>query len=331
MTCAARRSVVVITMTTVLLALVGPAPAAAHIAGGISAANARSVITEIRPAAPGVDVTVGLGGQFVRVDNQGAGRIVVLGYRGEPFLRVSPQRVQVNPRSTTAAQTGQLPRTAQPTATGAQWVQLADTGSVSWTDARVDGRVLPAGESETWTLPLVVDGQRVTVTGSRTGLAAPSAWPWVAALGLVAAAVAALGWRRDWHRPVAAATVAGVMVYGLSMAGAGAIPQPSGPLSGWGIIAVLGAFCLLVAGVTVISTLRRSELAASRLPMIAVTLLLVAGSDITGLWNAQLPFAGPEVLGRGLLVVTYGVALGLLVAGVRLAGTSGTVEERSSG
>ena len=320
MTRAVHRLGFVITMTAVLFALVGPGTAAAHIAGGASPTNSRSAVTEIRPTGSGVGVTVGLGGQFVRVSDRGAEEIVVLGYRGEPFLRLSGQGVQVNPRSTTAEQTGQLPPTeGQSANTGEQWVQLTDGDSVAWTDARVDGRSLPEGASESWTLPLVVDGRPVTILGMRTGLAAPSPWPWVAVLGLVAAAVARLGRVRGWHRPVAAATVAGVLAFGVHMLGSGAAPQPGGPFSGWVVIAVLGAFCLLVAGVTVVSTLRGTELAASRLPMMAVTLLLLAGTDISGLWNSQLPFAGPAVLDRGLLVVIYGVALGLLVAGVRLA------------
>ena len=217
MTRAAQRWGFVITMTAVLFALVGPGTAAAHIAGGASPTNSRSAVTEIRPAGAGVGVTVGLGGQFVRVSDRGAEEIVVLGYRGEPFLRLSQQRVQVNPRSTTAAQTGQLPPTAQSAGTdvqsantGEQWVQLTDGDSVSWTDARIDGRALPEGASESWALPLVVDGRPVTILGMRTGLAAPSPWPWAAALGLVAAAVAALGWVRGWHRPVSAVIVAGV-------------------------------------------------------------------------------------------------------------------------
>jgi hypothetical protein len=105
----ARRSVLVIGLTAVLLALVGPAPAAAHIGSGTSPTNARSVITDIRPAVPGVEATIGLGGQFVRVSNRGADQVVVLGYRDEPFLRLSQQRVQVDAGSTTAAQTGLLP------------------------------------------------------------------------------------------------------------------------------------------------------------------------------------------------------------------------------
>ncbi len=323
MRCAALRSVFVGTTVAVLLALVSPGTAAAHIAGGASPANARSMVTEIRPAGADVGVTVGLGGQFVRVSDRGAGEIVVLGYRGEPFLRLSEQRVQVNPRSPTAAQTSQFQLTAQSADPDQQWVQLSDGDSATWTDARIDGRSLPDGTSDSWTLPLVVDGQPVTIVGMRTGLAAPFPWSWVVVLVLVAAAVAALGWVRDWHRPVAAVIVAGVVAFGVHLVGSGAAPQPGGPSSGWTIIAVLGAFCLLVAGVTVLTTLRGTELAASRLPMMAVTLLLLAGTDISGLWNSQLPFAGPAVLDRGLLVVIYGVALGLLVAGVRLARVPG--------
>lgn len=319
MTRAAHRLGFVITTTAVLFALVGPGTAAAHIAGGSSPTNSRSTVTGIRPAGAGVGVTVGLGGQFVRVSDPGAGEVVILGYRGEPFLRLSQQRVQVNPRSTTAVQTGQLQPTARSAGNGGQWVRLGDGDSVTWTDARIDGRSLSEGASGTWTLPLVVDGQPVTVLGMRTGLAAPFPWPWVGALGLVAAAVAALGWVHGWHRPVSAVIVAGVVAFGVHMGGSGAAPQPGGSFSGWVVIAVLGAFCLLVAGVTVLSTLRGTELAASRLPMMAATLLLLAGTDLSGLWNSQLPFAGPAVLDRGLLVVIYGIALGLLVAGVRLA------------
>jgi hypothetical protein len=51
--------------------------------------------------------------------------------------------------------------------------------------------------------------------------------------------------------------------------------------------------------------------------------LLLAATDISVLWNSQLPFAGPAVLDRALTAITYATALGLLVAGGRL------VRERS--
>ncbi len=318
---------VFVVLAAALLVLLGARPAAAHIAGGAAPADARSTVTGIRPAAalgshPPIEVTVGLGGQFVRVVNQHAGRVVVVGYRGEPFLRLSRQQVQINQRSVTARQTGLLPADA---GTGRQWVRLAASDTVTWTDRRIDGRTLPPGVSRTWTLPIVVDGQRVTVLGTRTGLASPSPWPWAAALVLVAAAVAALGWKRDWHRPTAAVTVAAVVAFAGSMVGNAVTPQPAGAVTGWAVVAVLGAFLLLVAALTVVSTLRKDELAPSRLPMMAVTLLLLAGSDITGLWRAELAFAGPELLERGLIVAVYGIALGLLVAGVRLVRSTADV------
>ena len=88
----------------VLFTLVNPVPAAAHIVGtGGSPTNYRTTVTAIRPAVPAVAVTVGLGGKWVRVTNQGAAEIGVVGYRGEPFLRLSQNRVQVNELSSTAA------------------------------------------------------------------------------------------------------------------------------------------------------------------------------------------------------------------------------------
>ena len=46
--------------------------------------------------------------------------------------------------------------------------------------------------------------------------------------------------------------------------------------------------------------------------------LILAATDITVLWNSQLPFAGPAALDRGLIMLAYAIALGLIVAGVRL-------------
>ncbi|MGB7795294.1 MAG: hypothetical protein WBL53_03390 [Pseudonocardiaceae bacterium] len=88
---------------TVLVTLINPVPAAAHVVGtGGSPTNYRTRVTAIRPAV----ATVGLGGQWVRVTDQGAATIVILGYRSESILRRSPYRVQINQLSATAAQTG---------------------------------------------------------------------------------------------------------------------------------------------------------------------------------------------------------------------------------
>ncbi len=310
-----------------LLALINPAPAAAHIAGGGgSPSNYRTVVTAIRPAVPTMEVTVGIGGQWVRVTNQGAAEIMVVGYRGEPFLRLSQNRVQVNELSSTAAETGQTrgtqpskdPAASENPAAAPRWVQLREGDSATWTDARLDAPADPARASGSWELPLIVDRQQVTVVGTRDRIPPPSPWPWVGALVLLSAAVAALGWVRNWHRPMAAVVAAGVLAFVLHLIGTGFAPQQGGPVFGWIGVGAVGAFSLLVGGVTVVSTVRRTEAAAARVITAGTLIVLLAATDISVLWYSQLPFAGPAVLDRGLTVFTYATALGVLVAGVRL-------------
>jgi hypothetical protein len=326
------RFVVLTAALTGLFALINPVPAAAHIVGtGGSPTNYRTTVTAIRPAVPTVAVTVGIGGKWVRVTNQGAAEIVILGYRGEPFLRLSQNRVQINELSSTAAETGQTPGNPPSTdlAAGPRWVQPRDGDSATWTDARIDP---PERASGSWELPLVVDGQQVTVLGTRELIPPPSPWPWVAALGLLAAAVAAIGWMRSWHRPMAAVIGAGILAFVLHLLGTGFAPQQNGPVLGWVGVGAVGAFSLLIGGVAVVSTLRRSESAPDRVVTVGIMILLLAATDISVLWNSQLPFAGPAVLDRSLTVLTYAVALGLLVGGARLVreARSGTTRSAAS-
>ncbi|MQA12689.1 MAG: hypothetical protein GEV09_00530 [Pseudonocardiaceae bacterium] len=303
-----------------LFSLVNPVPAAAHIAGsGGSPSNFRTVVTDVRPATPGVDVTVGVGGQWVRITNRDAGTIVVLGYRGEPFLRLSQDQVQANQRSITAAEAGLTRRTAAAPDAQPRWQPLSDGGSVTWADARIDPPPDQSDVPGAWQLPLVVDGQQVTVSGDRDRIPPPSPWPWLAGLALIAAGVAVLGWMRHWHRPLAAAVAAGVLAFGLHLIGTGFAPQRVGAVFGWVAVGAVGLFSVAIGAVAVVSTLRRRESAAPRIITIATMVLLLAAGDITVLWNSQLPFAGPPVLDRILMMLTYGIVLGLLVAGVRLA------------
>ncbi|MGH3900964.1 MAG: hypothetical protein ACRDTA_22515 [Pseudonocardiaceae bacterium] len=312
----------------VLFALIAPVPASAHIVGTAgSPTNYRTVVTAIQPAVPSVAVTVGLGGQWVRVTNQGQTEIVVLGHRSEPFLRLSENRVQVNELSSTAAETGQTrgnPASQDPAAqnpvTGPSWVQLREGDSATWSDNRINPPQGDANQPQqvSWELPLVVDGQQVTVLGTRDRVAPPSPWPWVAALALLSAAVASIGWMRNWRRPMAAVVGAGILAFVLHLLGTGLIPQEGGPVFGWVGVGAVGAFSLLIGGVAVVSMLRGSETAPDRLVTVGIMVLLLAATDISVLWYSQLPFAGPAVLDRGLTVLTYATALGVLVAGGRL-------------
>lgn len=120
-----------------LLVLVWATPVLAHTADS----HIRTVIDDVAPAMPGVEVRVeaGVATQLV-VENHGDRTVTVLGRDGTPFLRIGPDGVWGD-RSTadfyaTATPTGGLPRPPdapdEPT-----WVQLAADPAWGWFDHRL--------------------------------------------------------------------------------------------------------------------------------------------------------------------------------------------------
>jgi hypothetical protein len=101
-------------------------------------------------------------------------RVVVLGYSGEPFIRIDAAGVAVNASSVTAAGVGLV----RPTS-ARNWQLHRGHRTVIWHDARV--RVLPAGTARRrWSVPLVVDGRRTQIGGEISRVPAPTPWPWLA-------------------------------------------------------------------------------------------------------------------------------------------------------
>src|SRR5204863_195852 len=106
--------------------------------------------------------------------------MTVLGYAGEPFVRIDDAGTTVL-QSPTAGALGLGPRRSS----GRSFV---------WHDARVRG--LPSGvERGRWAIPLVVDGRRARVTGEIWRVPAPPIWPWLV-LGLPFAAATVVALRR---------------------------------------------------------------------------------------------------------------------------------------
>ncbi|HET9256811.1 MAG TPA: hypothetical protein VFO16_16655 [Pseudonocardiaceae bacterium] len=309
----ALRAAVLVAMLTGMLAVLNPVPAAAHIIGtGGSPSNYRATVTAIHPAAPAVGVTIGLGGQWVRITNQGAAEIVILGYDGERFLRLSNNHVQANELSGTAVVTGLTRGPAAPGDPAPRWVTVTDGDNATWSDTRISQQA-----PGSWELPLVVDGQRVTVAGTREEIAPSSPWPWLVVLALLTAGVVALGRRRDWHRPMAAVVAVGMLAFVTHVLGTGFAPQENGRVIGWVGVGAIGAFSLAIGLVTAIAVARRSTAAPDRLVICGAMVLLLAATDINVLWYSQVPFAGPAVLDRALTVLIYASALGMFLAGLR--------------
>jgi hypothetical protein len=177
----------------VLLALVTalavPGTAGAHLRTSRAAVDYEA---SVRPVREPVRVRVYRSDLAFGLSLLGDHRVVVLGYLGEPFLRLGSDGVFVNAASPTAA--GAKLAAPHPRSSRALWKLHSRRPSIVWHDARVRG--LPSGVSNgTWKIPLLVDGRHTSLGGTIRRVNAPPAWPWVG-VGALFAAVTALALRR---------------------------------------------------------------------------------------------------------------------------------------
>ena len=127
------------------------------------------------------------------VDNA---RVVVLGELGEPMLRLD-KGVWVNQSSPTAEANRLVRHPRQ------GWKRVAGGRAFSWHESRLAPPPFEAGRYgrvARWSVPLLVDGRRVSIDGSFVRVPRPVFWPWALgtaiAIGLAAAAMWALPQRR---------------------------------------------------------------------------------------------------------------------------------------
>jgi hypothetical protein len=173
-------------------ALALPAPAAAHVRTGRVAVDYEGTVARLPPALAGaVEARLYRADQALGLTALAGHRIAVLGYSGEPFLRLGPDGAFANRASLTAAGVGLVRR-------GAGWQRLSTRPQLIWHDARVRG--VPSGATRrVWAVPLVADGRRAELRGEVTRIGRPPAWPWLAIAAAVAAAAAVLATRRRWR------------------------------------------------------------------------------------------------------------------------------------
>jgi hypothetical protein len=164
--------------------LAAPGTASAHLRTGRVAVDYRATIAPLHaPLAGAVEVRVYRTDLALGLTALGEHRIVVLGYFGEPFLRLEPGGIYVNQASTTAAGTGLAPTVRHG---GAHWVLRSPKPTAIWHDARVRGAARGR-----WSVPLLVDGRQARLTGELFRVGPPAARPWLA-IGACFAAVAIL-------------------------------------------------------------------------------------------------------------------------------------------
>lgn len=306
-----------------VIVLAGPAaPAFADPAGPT---DYRSVVDGIDPDTDAVAVSVVGGDSFLQVDVRPGHEVVILGYWDEPYARITKDGVvEVNAASPSVLQNtsryGVATEDAIEPGGQPRWEPTGDHVSFVWHDHRshwmAPSKATTTGDDglvQHWELPLVVDGQPTTVTGSLYRQASPGSWWW-----LVVVAAAALTLALPAAR---APIVAGLGLLATSTGLIDRLSLPAAARPGWTPIA-LGAAAALAGAAAIVGRTRwwsGAALAGGGSALVVLGLV-----QRPALSHALVPGPTPDVLIRLITAAALGagviaVATGALAAtGIRL-------------
>jgi hypothetical protein len=319
------------------LVLVGASPADAHTITGVAPTNYRSEIVGVNPKWAGVSVRLLDLGNRVELINKGKTELVVLGYQGEPYLRVGPAGVFENSRSpsvalnkvtATGATTTTTPASNAEALAPPQWHRTGDGNSVRWRDRRTrwEGPA-PAGVKAApnqtqvvvpqWLIGLRRGAEDATVNGRITYVPGPSPTPWLALAVVFLAVTVAGAFVRRWGAALSAALAILIAVdvvhsFGIAAASHDPVLVQIGRVVLGGIVATLG----WIVGAASIGPLQ-DEREGGVVGAAVAGFLLAAFSgvgDFTTLTRSQVPYAFSASAARAAVAVTMGVGFGLALA-----------------
>ncbi|MFC4145677.1 hypothetical protein ACFO0M_05380 [Micromonospora mangrovi] len=336
-----RAGLVVTAALAALLALA--TPAAAHGADAPDGTDYRVTLTGLSPAPAGLTVRVVEAGARLELTNRTGRDVEVLGYSGEPYLRVGPGGVYENSRSPatylnqTLAGDTSLSSEADPAATPV-WYRLDPGRSVRWHDQRtrwLESSPPPQVSADPgreqrirdWVVPLRVGTETVEVRGTLDWVPPPDAYPWwvAATLGFLAIGAAGLA---------PAGTTAGTRALRgvgalLALGGAAAVVFTVGReldagsagiggvlvgLVGGQIWALLTGFGAIAAGGY---ALTRREAADFALALAGACLAIFGGfANVAVLSRSVVPVAWPPTTARILVTLVLATGAGAVAAGV---------------
>lgn len=234
------------------VALASAPQASAHLRSGTVAVDYRATISSpgSRTSPPFVarvyqsDLALDL---VVRAGHS----VVVLGYLGEPLLRIDDRGVAVNAASPTAAAAG-LVKGDRRAGGPVSWHPGSKRRAAVWHDPRLRG--LPPGASRgAWSIPMLVDGRRERLRGQLRRLPRPAGWPWLALAAASAALTAVLALALRQAARSAALVLAVVAAIASTVTAAGfALDAYASPgtwiLGADGVVFVAIGLAVLIAG-----------------------------------------------------------------------------------
>ena len=324
---------VVIAAMTVIVAM--PAPASAHTVSGPRPTNFRTTLRSLSPRLAGIDVNVLDLGNNLELTNRTAADVVVLGYDGEPYLRVGPRGVYENLRSPatylnrTRTGTTPVPAIASRTraSTAPRWHRVSSGRTAIWHDHRVHwmGASLPPAVQRDpgafhrvqarWVVPLRYDGRPVSITGTLDWVPGPSGRMWLPAIVGLGAVGFAAAYRK--RRGAAMACVFALVGVDLAHTVTAEVSRSGTQLAkmaqffGDNFVSVI----VWIAAALTIRGLRRGAVVARYgLVLVGAMVALVSGlADLSSLWKSQLATVGPYALARAEVAAGVGLGAGIAV------------------
>jgi hypothetical protein len=319
--------------TAVTLVAAAP-PAAAHSVSGISSSNWVTKVLSVKPALPGLTVKAVQLGNYIELTNRGP-EVIVLGYEGEPYLRVGPGGVFENLRSPatylnrTRQGTTPIPPVASDEAdTPPSWHRISGGHTVVFHDHRTHwmGGLLPAPIradphrtfqlKPNWQIELRQGPAKATVTGSLTWVPGPNPAPYILGAAALAALTMLIIRSKRWALllPLALALlVTSDVVHTIAIASTAV-----GGLGAKALAWLRGSFYSFpgwVFAAVAIRNLRRTRPGGFLAAIFAGTcvFILTGLADFATLYRSQAPFAWGIWLDRVTIMIALGVGLGIVV------------------
>jgi hypothetical protein len=286
---------------------------------------ASSFLARVTAAPAGLEVKVVDGDQRLWLSAPASSTVVVLDYRGAPYLRFTPSGVAVNQNSemyylnqTPIAETppSSLTRTTPP-----RWQTVTSAHAYGWHDGRLHALATVArlpGESYVgrWTVPLVVGGRQALIAGGLWHRDAPSpAWLWVIAVFVLCLLAA---WRVRSPRLDAgiARGLATAVLVAVALASVGRELHGRPGLSGFSVAELVVILALVALGLRLV--LRR-RIGFLTIFVVAFVSVWEGVTLLTTLLNGYVLMAVPAALARGATVICLGGGIGLVLLALRLA------------
>jgi hypothetical protein len=298
------------------------APASADAHGAVNPV-ASSYLARVTSVPPGFSARVVDGDLRLSLHVPRHESVLVLDYRGAPYLRFDKGLIWANQNSQMYYY-NQIPPANPPSRLGKmtppRWIAVGDGYSYEWHDGRLHALALEAvapGSSYlgAWRIPLVLNGRHLAVSGTLWFRAAPSiVWFWPAVVLLLCVLAA---WRlHDLQLDAAVARfIALLTLVGIALAAIGRDLHGRPGLSGFGVAEL--TFIAVLSAWTAWRTVR-DRARAFAYCLIVVAALWEGITLIPTLLHGYVLLALPPFLGRLATVMCLGGAVALALPTIRL-------------